>query len=143
MVLENKSAKYICIIGGLIMILLFLSGFVKSLDATYITGTVTKIYEIEEYLVLNNNTRNGDSSDDYDYKAYIDVKADGQNYKILIYRETKYTFPKEGENIELSIHSDGTICEAQKIRTYSSGVVLLLFGIVLLIGGLTGKVKDK
>lgn len=143
MILENKSAKYICIIGGLIMILLFLSGFVKSLDATYITGTVTKIYEIEEYLVLNKDTHNGDSSDDYDYKAYIDVKADGQNYKILIYRETKYTFPKEGENIELSIHSDGTIYEAQKIRTSLGGIVLLLFGIVLLIGGLTGKVKDK
>lgn len=142
MKLESKSAKYICIVGGIILIILFLSNILTNIGSTSLVGVVTKIYEIEEYRVINSRTNTGDGKDDYDYRMYVDIVVNGEEHKVLLKRETKYTFPSVGESINLIQHKDGKLYEKQAVRDNLARFILFGFGIILLYGGITGKVKE-
>lgn len=143
MKLESKSAKYICIVGGIILIILFLSNFFSNIGSTLLVGVVAKTYEIEEYRVTNGGpNNNGDNPDDYDYRMYVDVVINEEQYQVLLNRETQYTFPSVGESITLIQHKDGKIYEERAVRDNLAQFILLGFGAILLYGGITGKVKE-
>lgn len=143
MKLESKSAKYICIIGGIILIIFFLFNFISDIGSTSLVGVITNTYEIEEYRVTNSSpNNNGDSPDDYNYRMYVDVVINGEEYQVLLNRETQYTFPSVGESINLIQHKDGKIYEERKVRDNLAQFVLLGFGVILLYGGITGTIKE-
>lgn len=140
MKLENKKAKYICIIGGITLIIFFLLGFIPGIGSKSLVGVITNTYEMEEYLVTNIGHNN--DFDDYNYRMYVDVVINGEEYHTLLNRVNRYMFPSVGESINLVQLKDGEIYEERVVRDNLTQFILLGFGGILLYGGITGKVKE-
>lgn len=147
----GKSGKVICIIGGILLILFGICFYhnAKNENITYFSGTVDNIYNIEENLE-ENNIKGGFK---YYYTAKADVTADHE-YNITLIRQSRkkfpyheekpeILFPKEGSIIELQKDANGTVSESQRTNTIIVQIAMILMGIMMLIGGIFGKVKEK
>lgn len=144
--LTGKTAKYICLITGFLLICLAIYAMSRNWGGKHYSAKVLSVvesYKTEEF-VKSGYEGGGELKNVYHTildVQYINDDKQNSETQITITRYDEKSLPEEGESLEIQLLGDGTVSEYQPVRFSMSVTILVVLGIIMVAIGIFGKIR--